>query len=219
MARLAAARVAALLPEFERRFPLEASPARDVPVYLLGERALAALAPRGAPARGFYERDEQAVFVAAEDPAELERLLAHECFHAHFHRLVEDPPAWLDEGYADYFAGFVAEGGRVRPGREPVRARDLRAALEAGREARFCDLALRSREAMLEEDGLYLRFAAAWGLVHYFRERDPGPLDLYTEKILAGASPEEAFEAAFGGRDMGAIERALKVHVLSMPDR
>jgi hypothetical protein len=213
----AARRIAAVAPEFERLFPAGPPPARPVPVYILSEADLRRIAPPGPPARAFYQRDEAAVFAIGEKPRELERLLAHECFHAHLHRVLPDAPAWLDEGYADWFGGSVTgRDGALFAAPEPVRLRDLQVAIAAGREVRLRDLAERGREAFYDGADVYLRFATAWGFVHYFRAKEGGRLDRYAARLLAGGSPEEAFSDALGGADVVAIEAAMRAHVLGL---
>jgi hypothetical protein len=212
-ARRAASRIAAVAPAYARRFPPRDFARRLTPVTILSASDFARVAPPGPAARGFYQRDEQAVFVLGEKKAELERLLAHECFHAQLARLLEDAPAWLDEGYADYFAGLGSRGDA-----EPVRRRDLAVALAGGRLISLADLASRSRQAFQDGPEFGLRQAAAWGFVHFFREKEPERLDRYVERLLTGASPEEAFQAAFGDADLVGIESRMRAHVLALPE-
>lgn len=209
----ASARLRAVAAEYLKYFPR--TQVGEVFIYVLNADDFAKLAPPGPAARAFYQRDERAVFAIGEKPAELDRLIAHECFHAHLHRQLEDAPAWLDEGYADYFGGFGSRGNA-----EPVRLRDLQVAFAGGHEVRFAELARATRLAFYDGAGpdVALRQAAAWGFVHYFRERAPARLDRYVERLLAGASAEEAFQAAFGGADLVGIESAVRAHVMALRD-
>ncbi|GIW73362.1 MAG: hypothetical protein KatS3mg102_2904 [Planctomycetota bacterium] len=219
-ARAVAARLRELLPLFQRRFPLSPGDPRarfTVPVHLLAPLSYARLGGPAARARAFYQRDERAIFALAEHTPELVRLVAHEAFHAHLHRLVEEPPAWLDEGFADRFAAarLLADGTPAfLP--HPVRLRDLQIHLRAGREVRLRELCLASRQQLYEERWV----AAAWGWVHVLAEsaagggpgaRDPlaGRLERYLAAVLDGGSPEEAWQAAFAdAADLAALEAA-----------
>lgn len=180
---------------------------RIAPVYVLSAATFARIAPEQ-PSRGFYQRDEQAVFVIGEKAPELDRLLGHECFHAHLHRALESAPAWLDEGYAEWFASA--------PEPHPIRLRDLAVALEAGRDVRFLELARLDRRGMYDGEGIYLRFAAAWAFVHYFEAEEPEGLRTYVQALLDGASAEEALALLLRRADPVALEARVRAHVLAL---
>jgi hypothetical protein len=107
-------------------------------------------------------------------------------------------------------------GADWAPG-HPVRLRDLRAGLSNGEDVRLRELALGSRRALYREEGLYLRFAAAWGWAHFLRAREPARLDRYLAAVRGGASREEAFAAAFGDvADLVDLESRWRAHVLGL---
>jgi hypothetical protein len=214
VAETARRRLAELEAALEPRLPLPDGPLRTwrTRVYLLSRAAYGIVQPQ-AGARAFYQRDERAVYVYWRTPIEAQRLLAHEAVHAHLHRLIEDPPAWLDEGLADYGAMLRTEGARPAkrpPSPHPIRLRDLQVSLFQGHQSTLAEITHLDRRALYTEENLERHFASCWGYVyglqHAARGRHRPRFVGYLQAVLAGASGPEAFTASFGAADVPAIE-------------
>jgi hypothetical protein len=211
-------RLSRVAPLFEHPVPIAGDDPRGAPrtaIYLLDPATYGRLGGAAAKARAFYQRDERAVFALAEHEAELARVVVHEAFHAHLHRLVDEAPAWLDEGLADHFAGVRVEDDAAPlflP--HPIRLRDLRIHISAGRDIRLREVARLSRPALYAQR----RVAASWGWVAFLAQAgDDGQspaLTAYTRAVLGGASPEEAWRAGFADADVPALERQWRDWVL-----
>jgi len=209
--KAAVARLGALEAGFAALVGASPVKADRTPVHLVDGARYGKLAPEGGTgARAFYQRDEAAVFVLWEKPREAIRLLAHEASHALLHRAVEDAPAWLDEGLADVLAEDP----------HPVRLRDARVLLGAGKDVRLSEIVLLSRRAMYAPEGIHIRFAAAWGVVRWLRADDGDRLARILACVRAGGSPAEVTAAGFGDlSSLSVADRRWKAHVLALPER
>lgn len=208
-------RVGELLPAFQTWFPLADADARGrylVRVYVLKDTSYAALGGAALKARAFYQRCERAVFVAGRHEAQALRLVGHEVFHAHAHRLIEQAPAWLDEGFADWFAVIkIGESGlQARP--HPLRARDFAALLRSGYDVRFREFVGTPRARIY---GPF--YPAAWGYIAFMldSQRYRPHLASYVRAVLAGQSPERAFQTGFAGLRLSELEAAARDWVMA----
>jgi len=114
------------------------------------------------------------------------------------------------------------EGGIPIALPHPLRLRDLKLLLGRGEAIGIAEMARQSRTEMYDRDGLFLRFAAAWALVHFVRSgkspEDARRLDLYVASLLDGASPVEAFERSFGDCDLTALEARVREYVFGLKE-
>ncbi|MFC1706608.1 hypothetical protein ACFL59_07280 [Planctomycetota bacterium] len=218
--RGAVSRILAIEPELQRLFPLPAGGrgAWRTRVVLLSAEAYDAVAPpNGAGARAFYQRDSRAIYLDGANPERLRRLLAHEACHAHLHRLLEEPPVWFDEGFADYAAMLPVSRKAAWPDPHPIRSRDLCVLLFEGHDVRFRELSCLTREGLYRPGVLARYFPFCWGYMYFLRHGAGGTyrasLDRYSERVLVGASPEEALATAFARTDLPELEATFRVFV------
>jgi hypothetical protein len=218
-------RLSRLEPAFERLVDVPDLPVvragHRTTVFVLSEECFASIAP-AAGARGFYNRDERAVFAAGSRIIEAERLIAHEALHAHLHRLIDDPPAWLDEGLADYAATYPPVKAGSAPVPHPIRLRDVKVLAGQGHRTALVELAGLSRARLYADEGLRERFPWAWGYVYFLRHGADGAyrrsFDAYLDRILRGGSANEAYDAAFGPLDPEALDAACLTFLQALRD-
>lgn len=147
--------------------------------------------------------DEQHfITVAASGSGELPwRTLYHEFSHFVTRQAWPHPPAWFDEGLAEFHATLdlpagatTLEAGRPTPAHLRVLEREPRLPL--------ADLLAVTRESALynEGDQRGMFYAQSWLTVHYLlagnRERTP-QLMAYLRALEGGQSPLDAFDRAF----------------------
>ena len=135
-------------------------------------------------------------------------------FHEYAHHLqLQDwtgvMPAWVREGFAEFFASAEVDGsGNVTIGKFPSwRSQEIY--FGSGLSAE--DLVADSRK--LNGYGWIDLYGRGWLLTHYLSVsgRRPGQLNRYLEGIEKGATPEEAARAAFG--DLKALSRDVNEYL------
>lgn len=188
-------------------------PPRKLEIYLVGgNRDLKIVAPGlGDNIAGFYSTGLGDVFAMAISDREPDFVVLHE--YAHHFMLQYFPygyPAWLVEGYAEYFGNTVMVGDRVEVGR-PNNNRAY--SLLNARWIPFEDLLSKTTGDLRpgEMDSFY---AEAWGLTHYLMS-DPArykQLQAYMKAVGAGADPVKAMEQATG-KTPDALQKAVRGYV------
>ena len=127
------------------------------------------------------------------------RLLAHEYVHILLRAAVPEPPAWLDEGVAEFWSTAKIENGAAKVGEarrdyvDTLRSRDwipLRELLKIER-GRYPTNSRRLR----------LQYAQSWALVHFL--------------LLGPRGAELRFAPALAGTDIPALERELRNYISS----
>ncbi|MDO8294860.1 MAG: hypothetical protein Q7T19_00325 [Caulobacter sp.] len=197
-------------------------PARKLDIYLVaGHDDLSRVLPSATGSIGFYRAnlgDIYAVAIRGERGSGNGRqLLFHEYVHhfmlQNFHAAY---PAWLVEGYAEYFGATRVESDRIEVGVVPEgRARDL---------ANHLWLPLREVAGLSRPTGTgttarnraAMYYAQSWLLTHYMLG-DPARKARLGEYLLAvgrGEDPVKALEAAMG-MDLVAAEKTLKTYLRS----
>ncbi|MDB5454849.1 MAG: hypothetical protein JWP92_434 [Caulobacter sp.] len=194
--------------------PLDAPPGRKLDLYLVSGPGEMNLVRPGAPPglRGFYSAglgDIFAIGIRTAGDSE-DDVVLHEYVH-HFMRQNYPAayPAWLTEGYAEYFMTAkleptVREVGRFNPGRanalllQPwIPLRDL--------------MNKRMDASGLQRGNVY--YAQAWLLTHYTLS-DPErrrKLGAYVAAVGQGAAPLAAWTATYGD-DEKALEGKLRIY-------
>ena len=196
------------------RVPLDEPVRRKLPIYLLARDADMRRIRPGIPAgvRGFYTShldDTYAVAIAGEnnDPT-LQHEYAH---HFMFDHRPGGYPAWLVEGYAEYFMTF-----RETPqGLELGRPNDNRGSwLTRGRWLPLATV-LRARPSdMRDMSQVSMFYAQSWGLTHYFLSNDARSrqLNAYVDAVGRGQPSVEAMAAATG-MDSRRLSQTLEAYL------
>lgn len=201
-----------------------APPARKLDIYLVaGSNDLSRVMPGASDTlAGVYRAnlgDIYAVAIRGErGSSHGQRFLFHEYVHhfmlQNFHAAY---PAWLVEGYAEYFGATRIEPNRIEIGVAPEgRARNLTSlpwlplSQVAGLAPPPPGEGGRSARAMF--------YAESWLLTHYMLS-DPARkarLADYTVAVSGGADPVTALETALG-MDLTAAEKTLRTYLRSTP--
>jgi len=188
----------ALLRSYHAVDPNQPAPPR-LKIYLVhGTPLLHVVVPTlGAQVSGFYHAGPNDTYAMAIANPESEYVLRHE--YAHHFMMQTFPaayPAWLVEGYAEYFSTAEVTTDRVRYGVPGIRGANL-ADLQWVPFDRL--LTVRPFElGTFREQAAY--YAEAWIITHYFMS-DAGrrsQLDAYLRQIGQGVEPVQAMETATG---------------------
>jgi|GEM_PF-2512492 len=165
---------------------------------------------RGEFTQGMYSTYLKQLLVLDSEPREtFEHTVRHECFHQWLDSLVDEPPIWLNEGLAEYFAAARTPQGSWRDGRlneqRAQHLRERRGALTPLSVFLFLD------PASFMRDGPD-NYAQAWALVHHLRHssvENRGRFERLMKGLLEGRPNEEVLEAVFPRSDLGRLEREL----------
>jgi hypothetical protein len=159
----------------------------------------------------------QMVLFEDAEQAETLKVLGHEGFHQFLAgALPNGAPIWFNEGMAEYVGATRVEAGRVvqTGGLQEGRLSNLKAAMKYGWRARpFRDIMRESQAEFYGADAPF-KYAQAWSMIHFFMHGEGGrhreALKAYIERLKAGDTAAEAFEAAFGAKDLDAMDAAWR---------
>lgn len=194
-----------------------AAPARPLRVILFRSNGDFEPFRRGENHRGLYLAGIETDWILLPDSGgETARAARHELAHRMLRRLGVRPPAWLEEGLADYYSTMELGSGRLRLGRAPAgHAQLLRdeAWMDAARL-----LSLQPEDARGREAGLF--YAQSWALVRWMMLEGGGAARVAAmlARIGAGRSQEAAFAETFGTAPEVALERARLLAARIPPD-
>ncbi|MGQ9916676.1 MAG: hypothetical protein ACUVS7_04585 [Bryobacteraceae bacterium] len=184
-----------------------AAPTRPLRVMLFRSGRDFAPFRRGEAHRGLYLSGVGNDWILLPDSGgETARAARHELVHLMLRRSDARPPAWLEEGLADYYSTMELDGGRLRLGRAPGgHAQLLRDGAWIGT-ARL--LSLQPEDARGREAGLF--YAQSWALVRWMMLEGGGVARVASmlARMGAGRSQQAAFEEAYGLTPEAALERA-----------
>jgi hypothetical protein len=158
----------------------------------------------------------------------------HEAWHQYFHWYLggeDDPPAWFDEGMADYFGQARPVASRIaapnapdapgvdrkwRFGRpDPAWLASARAAVATGRYIPLRAFVHMSREAFYEMPSL--TYPQGWALVHFLLNAEDQRVRevpaVLVRAMKEGAEPGKAVDEAFAGMDWLKLETEWKAYV------
>lgn len=197
---------------FSHGMDVAGAPPRKLEIYLVSDnRELRLVAPTlGESIAGFYTASQGDIFAMAIRDTEPDFVVLHE--YAHHFMLQYFPygyPAWLIEGYAEYFMNTTIRGDRVEVGRpNNVRAQSLI-------HARWMPMAdvLSKSTSQIAHDDLDGFYAQSWALTHYLMT-DPkrySQLQAYMKAVGAGGDPVKAMQDAVG-EDSVALEKRLRAY-------
>jgi len=155
----------------------------------------------------------------------------HEGFHQFAHVFVpQGVPSWFGEGFAEYFGPSTLRGrGRLNVGvvnKESVDETETRYAtlMQAlARDDPTRPLSLRaymtqSEEAFAASDArTSVNYAQGWSVIHFLLhgqgQAGRRACKAYFHALREGQTPARAFERAFGGFDLDALDRAWQAYV------
>lgn len=178
--------------------PLDGAPPRKLSIFLIRERAQFDVVWPGMPSSvgGFYTSSVGDIFAMAIRSRDDNTVVLHEYVH-HF-MLQYFPygyPAWLVEGYAEYFGSAEVERNTIAIGRNTGRGGNLE------------DIAWVPVRSVLSKRPFELKgtdpamfYAEAWLMTHYFMS-DPvryQQLTAYMKAVGSGDDPIKAMEVASG---------------------
>lgn len=180
--------------------PLDAAPARKLPIYLVANRSgLASIQPAlGPDVFGAYFLSGEDIFAAAVNDGEMDYLL-HEYFHHFSFELgsTASYPGWLIEGLAEYFmtAGITEDAVEIGMYNEN-RVQWLMSARWLPLE----DLLSRRPGEIKRSGDQATYYPVAWLLTHWFMgdEARRAQLGAYIAQVQAGADPVAAIQTATG---------------------
>ncbi len=188
-------------------------PPRKLDVYLVHEgKDLREVRPGLSTAiAGFYHATPGDIYIMAVREAESDWILMHEYTH---HFMMQNYPyaypAWVVEGYAEYFQTADIDDRRVQVGlANDVRGHELV-------EDRWLplDLVLSKRGSELEPGQRGLFYGQAWALTHYFMS-DPqrySQLLAYLDAVGKGGDPVRAMRDATG-LETPALQKAVRTYI------
>lgn len=178
--------------------PLDGEAVRKLPIYLVISRnsfetVLPGLSDGVA---GFYVPSPNDVFAVAWRQKESDIVIQHEYVHHFMLRYFPyGYPAWLTEGYAEYFGSAVVDDNKIQVGRNTMRGGDLRNGPWVSMEK-----LLSKRPFELSGTDPFMFYAQAWLLTHYFMS-DPKryeQLQAYMKAVGGGADPIKAMTEVTG---------------------
>jgi len=188
------------------------------------EDSMKALAPwfwarKGAKPAGFFSHGwdrEYAVVRLDQVSPEAYQVVYHEYVHSIMHLNLRWLPAWLDEGWADFYANTRFEEKRLIVG-----APSRRISVVRSRSLIPLETLLKVNQASpyyRDEDKVYMFYAESWGLTHYLTfgdgmERGKKLLQ-FANLLQQGGDSRQAFEQTFG--DLKQVESKLDQY-LSRP--
>ncbi|ATQ41971.1 hypothetical protein [Caulobacter mirabilis] len=195
---------------YKHGMDLSGAPPRKLEIYLVADNeGLREVEPAlGSGIAGFYSPGMGDIFAMAIRDREPDFVVLHE--YAHHFMLQYFPygyPAWLVEGYAEYFAQTVINGDKVEVGR-PNNVRSY--SLLNAHWLPFKDL-LTKRTSDLKTGEMDSFYAQSWALTHYLMS-DPArnkQLDAYMKAVGAGGDPAKTMEAVTG-QDLDALQKAVR---------
>jgi tetratricopeptide (TPR) repeat protein len=154
------------------------------------------------------------------------RVMYHETFHMVIDRYLQDIPIWFNEGMAEYIGGTDIAAGLVSPGQiHKARLKNVMKAIEYENEGDkkylipFKQIMNESKARFYSED-TGLKYAQAWTMMHFFIHYNNGQyfgnLKSYLQTLMAGKTPKEAYDKAFGKVDLKQAEKEWRGYVQKM---
>lgn len=193
--------------------PADGVPPRKLEIYLVdGPAGLQQVAPGSSGIVGFYSADEDGVFAVSIRQRRDDSTLLHEYTHHFMLQFFPYPyPAWLIEGYAEYFGATDITSARIEVGH-----------FDEGRVNNLLylpwvpidDLITKRPFELADGESAALFYAQAWLLTHYFMgnaSRYPKMLT-YMKEVGAGGDSAEAMAKA-AGMPLPALDRTLRTYL------
>lgn len=162
----------------------------------------------------FHPMYKELLLFEDADIDETLQTLYHEAFHQFMSLMVARAPYWYNEGIAEYMGSIKIEKSKkgqmeisskanLLDGRLKVLKNNLRAALPF-------EQIMKQTPGEFYAGPVSFKYSQAWSMIHFFYQHEGGKyrklIDAYYGKLLEGGSITEAYDAAFGGQDMKALQ-------------
>lgn len=193
--------------------PLDGDAVRKLPIYLVVSRTgfETVIPGMSEGVAGFYVPSPNDVFAVAWRQKESDTVIQHEYVHHFMLRYFPyGYPAWLTEGYAEYFGSAVIDDNKIQVGRNTMRGGDLRNGPWVSMEK-----LLSKRPFELSGTEPFMFYAQAWLLTHYFMS-DPKryeQLQAYMKAVGGGADPIKAM-TEITGMSPGKLQVELRGYMM-----
>jgi hypothetical protein len=151
--------------------------------------------------------NELVLFEKASDLADTNHTLYHEAVHQFMTLMTSrTPPYWYNEGVAEYIGAIKIQNGKVvEKGIVLNRLALMQYALEVKAELAFEKIMNETPGEFYGSGNVFLKYAQAWSMVHFFYEFEKGKyqplIEKYFELLRAGKTPRECYDAVFKGKD------------------
>ncbi len=194
--------------------PPDEAPPRKLPIYLVRSVSqLQFVQPAlGDSTAGVYMASSEDIFALAIRSRSEDDALMHEYVH-HF-MLQNFPyayPAWLVEGYAEFYMTMDANAEHVTWGEFNENRGHW---LMSGRWIPLRELLVKTGGDMKRDTAVAMYYAQSWLVTHYFLSDDERrkQLDAYLREVGAGADSITAMETATGQK-IDALDKTLKAYM------
>ena len=193
--------------------PADGGAPRKLDIYLVnGEGGLRQVWPGASGVAGFYSADEGGIYAVAIRERGDDSTLLHEYTHHFMLQFFPYPyPAWLIEGYAEYFGATRIGRGKIEIGH-----------FDEGRVSNLVQLGWVPIDDLLSKRPFQLRdgesaamfYAQAWLLTHYFMgdaQRYPRLIQ-YMKDVGDGEESTDAMAKA-AGMPLPALDRTMRTYL------
>lgn len=198
---------------FMHGLDVNAAPARKLSIYLVGDTAtLREVAPGASEMiRGFYRAGDEDIYAIAIRERRNMRTLLHEYAH-HFmlQNFATGYPAWLVEGYAEYFGTADVDSRQITIGMADA---NRQAWLGSADWLPLRDILTRHPSEFRTGEQVSQFYGQSWMLTHWFMSSPDRLLQLvvYADNLRAGMDPVEALEVATG-MSLSDLERSQRAY-------
>ncbi|MHC4819543.1 MAG: DUF1570 domain-containing protein, partial [Planctomycetota bacterium] len=142
---------------------------------------------------------------------EMMRTVRHEGFHQYLDRLMPNPPAWFNEGLAEYYEIARVHRGQWRVG--DANAYHLKTLSDKG--------IMPLKEFLYRDHASFMKkaqehYAQSWAFIRFLRHstRENGQLfERFWEALKTNPSRKAALDEALDGIDLDALETAFRDHL------
>lgn len=160
---------------------------------------------------------KQLLILDSADTEMLMHTVRHEGFHQLLDTELEEPPSWLNEGLAEYFAAARTKGGSWKDGQLNAPRLEV---LQGRYRGKLLPLA-----SFLYQDHTHfmknatLGYSQGWAFVHFLRHstrENQASFDALLTALQAGKTNRQAIDAAFEGRDLEKLDSEFASFVLKL---
>jgi hypothetical protein len=173
------------------------------------DRGWTDFAPRAVDGFFTFALFQPLIAMAAGNELHRQDVIKHELVHYLSRKVMPRQPLWLEEGLATYYETieYDADAGRITVGR-PSSLR-LPTAQQTGTDT----IERMFTATAIDREDTARFYAAAWITVHYLINHREVALRGYQKALAAGASPDAAWAAAFGGQTPAQLAADVRAYV------
>lgn len=168
---------------------------------------------------GYFQPGEDINYIALSTDGETEylyRTIFHEYVHWIVNNNVQNPPAWFNEGLAEYYSTFAVTDGERKAQLGRIIPQHVMLLREKFIPLRALFAVDHNSPLYNERDKQSVFYAESWALIHYLNLGNDGrrrpQLGQFLSKLLAGTTVDDAFHEAFQ-TDYTTLEKELKDYV------